>query len=210
MKRAFFTILTLLSLAFIAQAQTFYGTTDVKIFREGRDKEFRNPRETPLLNQDFQKFKGLEYLPTDEKFTVKAKLKKTADKKYFTMPTSAGTSVKFIKYGVLTFDLEGKIHTLTIYQSEDFASGKFPEYKDLLFIPFRDLTNGKETYGAGRYLDIKIPAGEEVILNFNLAYNPNCAYGSDRYSCPIPPKENFLQAEIKAGEKIYEYFGKKK
>ena len=86
---------------------------------------------------------------------------------------------------------------------------KTSPYKNLLFVPFKDLTNGKETYGAGRYMDIVKPRGDEAILNFNLAYNPNCAYGSEDFSCPIPPKENFLQAEIKAGEKIFEYSGKR-
>lgn len=204
MKRAFFTTFLLLSFVFVPQAQTFYGTTDIKNFREGRDKEFRNRKESPLLEEDFLNFKGLEYFPTDEKFSVKAKLEKTADARSFMMPTSVGKSAKFIKYGVLKFELDGKTHSLSIYQSEALLKTK--EFKDLLFIPFRDLTNGKETYGGGRYLDIKIPSGSSsggVILNFNLAYNPNCAYGSDKYACPVPPMANFLQVKIMAGEKKF-------
>lgn len=209
MKRLFFTIFLLLSFVGLANSQTFYGTTDLKTFREGRDKEFRNLKESPLLSEDFLKFKGLKYFPTDEKFAIKAKFEKTADKQVFTLPTSVGMSAKFFKYGVLTFELNGKSYTLTVYQSEMVAAGKFPEYKDLLFIPFRDLTNGKETYGAGRYLDIQIPSGDEAILNFNLVYNPNCAYGSDRYACPIPPKENSLKVKITAGEKSFPHSVKK-
>jgi uncharacterized protein (DUF1684 family) len=123
------------------------------------------------------------------------------------MPTSVGTSRKYFKYGVLKFELGGNSYSLTVFQSETAAIKE--EYKALLFVPFRDQTNGKETYGGGRYLDIKAPSGDEMILNFNLAYNPNCAYGSDNFSCPVPPKENFLQTEIKAGEKIFPYTAKK-
>lgn len=196
-------LLTICSLFFVfaAQAQTFYGTDDVERFRDGRDKEFRNPRYTPLTQADFANFKGLKYFEATEKYAVKARFEKTDDPQLFTMPTSIGASRKYIKYGVLKFELDGQAFSLTVFKSE--VESKVADYKDLLFVPFRDLTNGKETYGAGRYLDIRIPSSGEVILNFNLAYNPNCAYGSDRFSCAIPPKENFLQIEIKAGEKLF-------
>jgi uncharacterized protein (DUF1684 family) len=200
-------ILIILLFAFVAHGQDFYGTNDVQTFRNERDKEFRKQSQTPLTDEDFLNFKGLEYFPIDEKFVVKAKLEKTDDTQYFLMPTSVGTSRKFIKYGILKFELDEKNYSLNVYQSESAA--KKSEYKDLLFIPFRDLTNGTETYGAGRYLDIKIPSDNEVILNFNLAYNPNCAYGTDKFSCPLPPRENFLQVKIFAGEKKYEYTAKK-
>ena len=98
---------------------------------------------------------------------------------------------------------------MNVYQADKSVLEKFPEYADLLFVPFKDATNGAETYGGGRYIDVKTPKGNKVILDFNLAYNPSCAYGSDRYSCPIPPKKNFLKIPIKAGEKNFEYFGKK-
>lgn len=209
MKFTFLTIFLLLLLTFVsaAQAQTVYGTDDVKRFREGRDKEFRDRNLTPLTNEDFTNFKGLKYFEADDKFAVKAKLEKTEDKQIFTMPTSIGTSRKYFKYGVLKFELDGKSYALTVFQSETAAAKA--EYKDLLFVPFRDLSNGKETYGAGRYLDIKAPSGDEMVLNFNLAYNPSCAYGSDKFSCTIPPKENFLQTEIKAGEKIFPHAAQK-
>jgi uncharacterized protein (DUF1684 family) len=105
----------------------------------------------------------------------------------------------------LKFKLNGKDYFLNVYQSDADVLAKFPEYKDILFVPFKDATNGKETYGGGRYIDIKMLSSKKVILDFNLAYNPSCAYGSDRYSCPIPPKENFLQVEINAGEKSYRH-----
>ena len=209
MKQAFSTILILLALASFAAAQeTEYGTNDVRQFRSMRDRDFRNAALSPLLREDFVNFKGLLYFAEDEKFAVKAKLERTADKQIFTVPTSVGTSRRYLKYGILKFELDGKSYTLIAFQSE--TAPKKEEYRTLLFIPFRDQTNGKETYGAGRYMDIKTPAGDEVTLNFNLAYNPSCAYGSEKYSCPLPPKENFLQVEIKAGEKNFPYTAQKK
>ena len=188
-----------------ANAQTFYGTTDVKVFRDGRDKEFRNKEESPLKAEDFPIFKNLNYFPVDNKFRVEADFSKTSDEKNFQMPTSSGKNKKFVKFGVLKFKLSGKDYSLNVYQTDAETLLKFPEYANLLFVPFKDATGGKTTYGGGRYIDIKTPAGGKVILDFNLAYNPNCAYGSERYSCPIPPKENFLQVEINAGEKSYKY-----
>lgn len=209
MKRCFFTTLVLLTLVFAAQAQTsYYGTDNIKAFREGREKEFRNPLMSPLKPEDVSTFKGLNYFQEDKNFVVKAKLEKSADEKFFLMPTSSGTSRKYIKYGVLKFKLGEKDYALNAYQSEAILLSEKSPYKNLLFIPFKDLTNGKETYGGGRYLNINKPEGDEVFLDFNLAYNPSCAYGNEQFSCPLPPKENFLQAEIKAGEKAFEYSGK--
>lgn len=156
-----------------------------------------------MKEEDFPKFEGLKYFDEDKKYIVKADFKRTSDEKYFQMPTSSGKSKKFVKYGVLTFKLNGAKYSLAVYQADAEVLKKFPEYADLLFVPFKDLTNGAETYGGGRYIDIKTPKGKKAVLNFNNSYNPNCAYGSDRYNCPIPPKENFLQTEIKAGEKKY-------
>ncbi len=203
-------LITILALIFFAGgvgAQTFYGTNDLKIFREGREKEFRSKDESPLKTEDFAGFKGLSYFPENKKFVFKADFTRTSDEKYFQMPTSSGKSKKFVKFGVLSFNLNGKEQKLNVYQADADVLKKYPEYADLLFVPFKDLTNGKETYGGGRYIDIKMPEENAVTLNFNLAYNPNCAYGSDRYNCPIPPKENVLQVKIKAGEKVYEYSG---
>lgn len=209
MKFLIFTIGMFMLFATSANAQTFYGSTDVKIFRDGRDKEFRNQEESPLKEEDFADFKGLNYFDEDNKYNVKAKFTRTSDEKYFQMPTSSGKSKKFVKYGVLNFKLDGKQYTLSVYQADAEILKKFPEYADLFFVPFKDSTNGKETYGGGRYIDLKLPKSGKVILNFNNAYNPNCAYGSERYNCPIPPKENFLKVDIKAGEKSYDYHGSK-
>lgn len=192
------------------RAQTFYGTTDVTAFRDGRDHEFRDKDESPLKEEDFAGFNGLHYFLVDDSFRVKARFTRTPSEKYFQMPTSSGITKKFVKYGVLTFRLGGADRTLSVYQIDKEVLAKFPEYADLLFIPFRDATNKTETYGGGRYIDIRQPKGKTVVLDFNLAYNPSCAYGSDRFNCPIPPRENTLDVAVTAGEKRYEYSGKAK
>ncbi|MFN0140887.1 MAG: DUF1684 domain-containing protein [Pyrinomonadaceae bacterium] len=194
----------------VARAQTFYGTTDLKVFREGRDKEFRSRTESPLKDEDFAGFKGLNYYATSDAFRVTATLKRTDGAKTFRMPTSSGATKKLVKYGILTFKLNGKLTMLSVYQSDAETRKKFPEYAHLLFIPFKDATNRTDTYGGGRYIDIVTPKDDKVILDFNLAYNPNCAYGSDKYSCPIPPRENRLRVAIRAGEKRYAYAGARK
>lgn len=196
---------SLFSFIYSANGQTFYGTTDLETFRNGRDKELRNKDESPLKDEDFPNYKGLNYFPIDNKYRVKAKLTKTTDEKYFLMPTSAGKTKKYIKYAVLDFKIADKEYSLNVYHTNKETREKYPEYKDLLFIPFKDLSNGKDSYGGGRYLYILDTDKKKVILDFNLASNPSCAYGSDRYSCPIPPKANHLKVEIKAGEKSYNY-----
>lgn len=204
MKSFVFTISILLCLAGFAGAQTYYGTDDIKIFREGREKDFRNPQMSPLPPETVAKFQGLNYFPVDANFRIAATFTKTPDEKYFLMPTSSGIAHKYIKVGTLSFRLGDKDYVLSAYQSERVLTDpKYQEFKSSLFIPFRDLTSGKETYGVGRYLYVWMPQTEKTTLDFNLAFNPSCAYGNPNFSCPIPPKDNFLQVEIKAGEKNY-------
>ena len=196
-----FAVTALCLSAAVVRAQTFYGTTDLRTFRDGRDHEMRDPKETPLPEAEQAKFAGLKYFATDGKYRVKAKFKKEPSAQKIQFQTSSGKIRTFLKYGTVSFKLSGKKYALSVYQVEPAAMKE--EYKDLVFIPFKDLTSGKETYGAGRYIDIKIPPDDKVVLDFNLAYNPNCAYGSEKYNCPIPPRENRLSVEIKAGEKSY-------
>ena len=193
------------------KAQSFYGTTDVNEFRKGRKKEL-NKKGSPLLDADLKKFTGLNYYKTSEKFRFKAKFKKSSDEKYFLMPTSSGRSVKYIKVGVLSFTINGKDFSLNAYQSEKITTNKVwnKKYGHAFFIPYKDLTNGKQTYGGGRYIYMKIPESKNTILDFNLTFNPSCAYGRDKYSCPIPPRVNHLKARIEAGEKLFHYSKHKK
>lgn len=189
-------------------AQNFYGTTDLTVFREGRDKEFRDKAESPLKEEDFAAFKGLNYFPVDTDLRVTAQFTRTPSEKWFQMPTSSGKTKKFVKFGVLKFRIGRKPLTLSVYQMDPAVAAMFPEYADLLFIPFKDTTNRTESYGGGRYIDIRKPKGTSVILDFNLAYNPSCAYGGEKWNCPIPPSENSLKVAIAAGEKRFAYSSK--
>ncbi|MFZ0060703.1 MAG: DUF1684 domain-containing protein [Pyrinomonadaceae bacterium] len=181
------------------------GIGDPLEFRAYRDREFRDPERSPLETWEVSRFKGLNYFNINPAFKVRAAFARTPNEKRFNMPTSSGTTEVYVKYGTLSFRLGDYPYVLGVYQSE--ALSQTDEYKDYLLIPFTDATNGKETYGGGRYIDFAIPASEMVTLDFNLAYNPSCAYSS-RYSCPIPPRENRLKAEIRAGEKTYKSHGK--
>lgn len=152
---------------------------------------------SPLGSKDFQEFKGLSYFDFDKTFRIEANFAKTLDTKAFLIPTSTGGSRKYLKIGDLSFKINGKDFSLSAFSREE------KNVKDL-FVPFKDLSNGEETYSAGRYVYLKMPKdGEAAILDFNLAYNPSCAYGNEAFACTLPPKENFLQVEIKAGEKKF-------
>lgn len=152
-----------------------------------------------ILNAEEQKsFEGLQFFKVDANFRVDAKFTKKVGKK-FEMPTSTARKPIYRQFGFIEFSIEGKACKLFVYQNMDLRRNK--EYKDYLFIPFRDPTNGNETYGGGRYLDFKKTTYPEVTVDFNTVYNPYCVY-SHRYSCPIPPTENTLTVPIRAGEKV--------
>ena len=111
------------------------------------------------------------------------------------MPTSDGKEKHYKKYAYARFELKGEVFQLVLFRP-------LQKPDNLLFLPFADGTSALETYGAGRYLDFEIPVDNELIIDFNLAYNPYCVF-SDKYSCPLPPKENFLAVAIEAGEKNF-------
>lgn len=150
-----------------------------------------------LKPEELEEFKGLSYFDFDSNYQINGQF--TKDKgKVFKMPTSTNREPKYRRFGYLKFTLNGKKHTLEVYQN--MALKKEKEYWNHLFIPFRDLTSSNESYGGGRYIDATIPKNDSLLIDFNEAYNPYCAY-SHRFSCPIPPKENTLNVEVRAGEK---------
>lgn len=186
-------------------AQDFYYSNDLKTFRAGRDKEFRDPKESPLTKEEFPLFKGLNYYKVNSKYKVRAKLVRTPGEQLFEAETTNGKPRLLIKYGYVEFDLDNQKQILNVYQTIVAPDNPFyEEAKRTLFLPFKDLTNNKETYGGGRYLDFRIPQADEITVDFNLAYNPSCAYGK-KYSCFLVPKANRLNTKIEAGEKLYEF-----
>jgi uncharacterized protein (DUF1684 family) len=147
--------------------------------------------------------KKLSFFPVNEKYRVKARFEKTTSNSWFLMPTSGTLKKTYRLYGVLHFKINGTPLQLNVYQSQDLLQSE--KYKDYLFLPFTDSTSGYESYHGGRYLDLTFDdiQGNEVVLDFNKAYNPYCAYVTGRYNCPIPPPENHLQIAVKAGEMSY-------
>ena len=143
--------------------------------------------------------KYFRFFPISETNRVNCRFGKINDSVGFTMKTSAGTEKPFFRYGKLYFTLNGKACELVVYQSG--GPLKDPKYKDYLFIPFFDETTGDESYGSGRYIDIITGdiVGTSLLLDFNKAYNPYCAYTTG-FKCPIPPRENRLMVAVRAGE----------
>ena len=168
--------------------------------RYKKDRYFKDPETTPLSNETISAFKGLDYFDTDTNFRKQARFTKQIAASTFTMPTTTDRLPFYRKYGLIHFTHNDTVHVLTAYQNMDILE-KDSTYRGL-FIPFKDFTNGITSYGGGRYIDIEIPAGDSIQLDFNMAYNPYCAYDG-RWSCPIPPDENHLQTYIQAGEKNF-------
>ena len=169
-------------------------------FQEEMNLKFKNDESSPLKANHRKTFKALEFFPIDTTYIVTAQFVRTPDEIPFYMPTTTERLPEYVKYGELYFNLKGKDLKLNIYQNKELILQK--EYEDYLFLPFTDLTNGVTTYGGGRYLDLRVPEGNLIEINFNQAYNPYCAY-NEKYSCPIPPPENDLYIEIEVGVKDY-------
>lgn len=186
----------------VACAQTLTEIEKTERFQKTLNKEFADKATSPLPADALKKFKGLDMYPVNERFIIEATLVETPNEEPFKMLTTTDRKPTYRKYGELHFSLNGKDLQLSVYQ--DLALIAKEEFKKHLFIPFTDLTSGVSTYGGGRYIDMEIPEGDTVVLNFNLAYNPYCVY-NPKYSCPIPPEENFLNTEIHAGVKDYKY-----
>jgi uncharacterized protein len=143
------------------------------------------------------------FYPVNENFKVVARFEKAVDSKWFSMETSGAVKKTYRIYGTLYFAINNTPARLNIYQSQNLMA--INEYKDYLFIPFTDLSSGEETYEGGRYIDLRTGdiVNGKLVLDFNKAYNPYCAYVSGKYNCPIPPKENHLAVAIHAGEKKF-------
>lgn len=190
----------ILSLLFLLQVSLTMSQETAAEFQANLNREFATREESPLTDEDFKVFKALEFYPIDEKFMVEAKFVRTPKEKVFKMKTSTTRLPEYKKYGELFFQIDGKSFKLNVYQNIELS--KKEGYEDYLFLPFSDLTCGKESYIGGRYIDMRIPKTNTVTIDFNKAYNPYCAY-NHKYSCPIVPLENDLPIEILAGVKKF-------
>jgi len=188
-------------------------------FRKQKDDHFGTQSESPIPAEEQKKFTGLKYFSANYQLRLVAQVERLPEGDFIKMNTSDDTTRLFQRYAHLRFEIEGRVLQLTAYRPADVEE-QVHEHEDhdheghehesheeeTLFIPFRDTLSGRETYGAGRYLDLEEETAEDgtpfVTLDFNLAYNPYCAY-NELYSCPLTPLENVLPIPIAAGEKIY-------
>lgn len=174
-------------------------TQQISTFREHYLKELGQSPDSPLRGKDLS---SIHFYPADSAYRIKATAKLLTGERPFQMPTYDGTSKEFVRHALLSFHIKGQTVQLTIYRNTGLMLN--PLYRDYLFLPFTDPTNGKETYMGGRYIDLKTSDIKNgmVEVDFNKAYNPYCAY-SDGYRCPVPPKEDNLKIAVRAGEKKY-------
>jgi uncharacterized protein (DUF1684 family) len=197
-------MITLLAFCFLTGFAYGQGEADamdeIQNHRKKQEDTFRNREESPLSDADRKKFKGLKYYPVDLKYRLRATFIKNEHPVLFKMKTTTTRLPEYVKYGEVRFAIDSQSYSLEVYQSPEISQR--PGYEDYLFIPFTDLTNGDETYDVGRYIGFSVPRTEEVIVDFNMAYNPYCSYSAE-YSCPIPPAVNDLQIRIPVGEKKF-------
>lgn len=173
-------------------------------YQKKLNASFKDASRSPLKKKDLKNFKGLDFFPVSDEYVVVAKLIKTKNAPTFKMATTTNRKPLYKEYGKLQFTIQGKELELTIYQSQDDLRDE--KYKDYLFLPFTDDTSGNESYGGGRYMDVMTTderSDGTIVLNFNNSYNPYCAY-NDKYSCPLTPRKNHLDVEIKAGIKVFD------
>lgn len=165
--------------------------------RKEKTDFLKNDKGSPFATLT-EEFKEPNYFKSDYNYRVNAKLTPIQNKNVMVLATSDGKEQKYLEYAHAIFTMGGVECKLLILEVMEMGP-----LRGKLFLAFADETSGKETYGGGRYLDIKkVPAATSVVLDFNRAYNPYCAY-NDSYSCPFPPAENILKVAIRAGEMSY-------
>ena len=174
---------------------------EIKDFQKDLNEEISRDEKPILLPEDKEDFKGLAFYPVDEKYRVTAKLVLIYDKTPIGFATTTDRISYQTNYAEAHFKIDGKPYKLFLYES--VAPIEEEGYENYLFLPFTDLTNGNGSYGGGRFIDLFIPEkGDEIVIDFNKAYNPYCAY-SPNFSCPKPPAENHLEVAIEAGVKEF-------
>lgn len=204
MKKKNIFILVIIVVVMISLLYSFLGSQDQTAYikeieqeREEKDQFMRTSKESPFANKE-ETFTGLKYYPIDIRYKITADLTAIPNKKVVLLRTSDGKEQRYVEYAYAEFDLNGYHNKLLILEMIDMGP-----FRGKLFLAFGDETSAGETYGAGRYLDVeKVQGSNTITLDFNMAYNPYCAY-AEEFSCPFPPPENLLKVAIRAGEKVY-------
>jgi uncharacterized protein len=191
--------------SFLACAQTGAYADSIKAHRTKYKADFLKDERSPFYGKK-KALKKLRFFDADESFKIECTFQRTADAEPFDMATYSGKVKSFVQYGIIHFEVEGQACQLSIYRNLGLL--RMEAYANHLFLPFKDSTNDRETYGGGRYIDLEVSDIKDgkVIIDFNKCYNPWCAF-SGGYNCPVPPRENHLPLAIRAGERKYK--GKK-
>ena len=194
-----------------AQEMTSHGSdlttanfASAKAYQDQLNATYKNPDSTILSRRALRKFKGLKFWPINLDYIVKANFTEAVIKLPVEIATSSGHSRTYHTYGKLNFAIRGEQHELVVLQNPKFVETPSHKYADHLMLGFTDQTSGDGSYSGGRYVDILISEiiDNQIIIDFNKAYNPYCAY-TVGYSCAIPPSENEIEARIEAGVKAY-------
>lgn len=160
-------------------------------FRKEKDEFFGRHPQSPLTPEQRRGFVGLRYFPENDDLRLEVKVDVLPDEKPMQMQTTTGDVQTYVRHGKFQFQVDGQTAELTIFRNQNGY-----------FLPFVDALAGQETYPAGRYLEPEALPGDHFFVDFNLAYNPYCAY-NEMWSCPITPAENRLKVPVRAGEKIF-------
>jgi uncharacterized protein (DUF1684 family) len=155
-----------------------------------------NDPESPFHRKGELNYDGLKFFDIDPAFNVKARIEKMQSPVPFDIQMTDGETARYFKYAIAHFEIDDKSQKLFLLKSENFFNEPW------LFLPFYDETSAEESYGGGRFLNVEYHDEEEIYIDFNLAYNPYCAY-TDTYRCPIPPAENKITVKVLAGERNY-------
>lgn len=166
--------------------------TTLDDFRQAKDHFFANSDDSPLTAEQKEHFQGLSYFPENPDLRLEISITPFPEQDKVQLPTTTGDIKTYSRYGKFRFEVDGKQAQLTLFGSPHGY-----------FLPFVDSLAGTETYGAGRYLDPEQLPDGKFLIDFNLAYNPYCAY-NEFWNCPIPPAENRLNVPIRAGEKNFD------
>lgn len=191
-------VISILYYSLVSNASKEEYASSILKERAEKDRYMKTSDESPFAGHT-EAFKSLNYFPPDERFRIIASLTTLKDKQVRLLTTSDGKQERYLEYGYAEFDIDDRKNRLLLLEVLEPGPNR-----GSLFLAFGDQTSTVETYGSGRYLDIKkAPGAATVELDFNKAYNPYCAYNHS-YSCPLPPSENLLNVAIRAGEKNYE------
>ncbi|MCH8317446.1 MAG: DUF1684 domain-containing protein [Bacteroidetes bacterium] len=173
----------------------------IEKLRSKKDVFFKSDKGSPLPKDRKNNFEHLAYFAVTAEYKIKGEYKKLRNQPPFAMTGSTGKTSLYIKHGVISFKVNGVDCKLFAYQDPKLAQKA--KWENYLFVPFRDLTNGEETFGGGRYIQWSIQDAEKGEIDFNNAFNPSCVYNIKKL-CPIPPDENTLDVKIEAGEKDFD------